>query len=71
MERRQQPRPGLREFRPGQPTAGQTCSKMDLAVTTSAFPYNATEAQGSCPQRYGEALELSQGRLEALLLSHR
>jgi len=44
---------------------------MDLAVTTSAFPYNATEAQGSCPQRYGEALELSQGRLEALLLSHR
>jgi len=26
MERRHQPRPGLREFRPGQPTAGQTCS---------------------------------------------
>jgi len=28
-------------------------------VTTLAFPHNATEAQGSCPQRSGEALELS------------
>ena len=27
--------------------------------------------QGSCPQRSGEALELSQGRLEALLPSHK
>ena len=26
MKRRHQPRPGLCEFRPGQPTAGQTCS---------------------------------------------
>ena len=41
------------------------------AVTTSAHPHNATKIQGSCPQRYGEALELSQGRLEALLPSHR
>jgi len=31
------------------------------AVTTSVFPYNATEAQASCPQRSGESLELSQG----------
>jgi len=30
------------------------------AFTTSAFPYNATEAQGSCPQRSSEVLELSQ-----------
>ena len=27
LERRHQPRPGLREFRPGQPTAGQTCPR--------------------------------------------
>ena len=27
MELRHQPRPGFREFRPGQPTAGQTCSR--------------------------------------------
>ena len=61
MKRRHQTRPGLREFRPGQPTAGQTCPRKVLAITTSALPYNATEAQGSCPQRSGEALELSQG----------
>jgi len=61
MERRHQPRPGLHEFRPGQPTAGQTCSRKVPEVTTSAFPHEATEAQGSCPQRSGEALELSQG----------
>jgi len=36
MERRHQPRPGLREFRPGQPTAGQTCSRKVPQVTTSA-----------------------------------
>ena len=71
MERRHQPRPGLREFRPGQPTAGQTCSRKVPEATTSAFPHNATEVQGSCPQRSGEALELSQGWLEALLPSHR
>jgi len=41
------------------------------SVTTSAHPHNATKIQGSCPQRSGEALELSQGRLEALLPSHR
>ena len=61
MERRQQPRPGLCEFRPGQPTAGQTCSRKVPEVTTSAFPHNATEARGSSPQPSGEALELSQG----------
>jgi len=71
MERRNQPRPGLRELRPGQPTAGQTCSWKVFEVTTSAFPHNATEAQGSCPQRSGEALELPQGWLETLLPSHR
>jgi len=38
------------------------------AVTTSALPHNATTIQGSCPQRSGEALELSQGRLEAFCL---
>ena len=71
MERRHQPVPGFREFRPGQPTAGRMCSRKVPEVTTSAFPHNATEAQGSCPQRSSEVLELSQGWLEALLPSHR
>jgi len=71
LERRHQPRPGLCEFRPGQPTAGHTCPRKVPAVTTSALPHNATKIQGSCPQRSAEALELSQGRLEALLPSHR
>ena len=35
MECRYQPGPGLREFRPGQTTAGQTCSRKDPAVTIS------------------------------------
>ena len=43
MERRHYPRPGLREFRPGQPTAVQTCSRKVPEVTISAFPHNATE----------------------------
>ena len=38
MERRHQFGPGLREFRPGQPTAGQTCPRKHPAVTTLAFP---------------------------------
>ena len=71
MEPCHQPRPGLREFRPGQPTARQTCSRKVPAGTTSALPDNATEAQGSCPQRSGQGLELLQGWLEALLPSHR
>ena len=71
LERRHQPRPGLREFRPGQPTAGQTCPRKVLPVTTSALPRNATKIQGSCPQRSGEALALPQDRLEVLLPSHR
>jgi len=71
LERRHQPRPGLREFHPGQPNAGQTCSRKIPKVTTSALSHNATKIQGSCPQRSSEALELSQGRLEALLPSHR
>jgi len=41
------------------------------AVTTSALPHNDTKTQGSCPQQSGEALELSQGWLEAVLPSHR
>ena len=45
---------------PGQPTAGQTCSRKVPEATTSAFPHNAIEIQGSCSQRSGEALELSQ-----------
>ena len=69
LERTTEPRSG--QFRPGQPTTGQTCSWKVPAVTTSALPHNATKIQGSCPQRSGEALELSQGRLEALLPSHR
>jgi len=59
LEGRLQTRPGLRE--PGKVPA----------VTTSALPHNATKIQGSCPQRSGEVLEFSQGRLEALLPSHR
>jgi len=53
--------PGLGEFRPGQLTAGQTCSRKVPAVTTTALPHNTTKTQGACPQRSGEALELSQG----------
>jgi len=63
--------PDLRDSRPGQPTAGQTCPWKVHAVTTSALPHNATKTQSSCPQRSGEALELSQDRLEVLLPSHR
>jgi len=37
MERRHHPRPGLREFRPGQPTDGQMCSRKVPEVTTWAF----------------------------------
>ena len=68
LECRHQYRPGLREVRPGQPTAGQTCSRNVPAVTTSVLPHNANKIQGSCPQRSGEALELSQDRLEVLCL---
>jgi len=50
LERRHQPGPGLREFRSGPPTAGQTCSRKVPAVTTSALPHKAIGAQGSCPQ---------------------
>jgi len=71
MERRHQPRPGLCEFQAGQPTAGHTCPRKVPAVTTLALPYNATEAPGSWPQQSGEAFELSQNWLEALLPSHR
>ena len=46
----------------------QTCSKRILAGTISAFSHKATKSQGSCPQRSGEALELSQGWLEARCL---
>ena len=52
-------------------TAGQTCPRKIPAVTTSALPHNTTKIQGSCPQQSGEALELSQGQVEALLPSHR
>ena len=45
MERWHQPRPSLREFRPGQLTAGQTCSRKVPDVTTTVIPHNATEAQ--------------------------
>ena len=71
LECRHQSRRGLRELRPGQPTARQMCSRKVPVVTTSVLPHNATKTQGSYPQRSGEALELSQGRLEALLSSHR
>jgi len=40
-------------------------------VTTSALPHNATKNKCSCPQRSGERLELSQGRLEAIFPPHR
>jgi len=44
---------------PGQPTAGQTCSRKVPAVTTPTLLHNTTETQTSCLQRYGDALELS------------
>jgi len=71
LERRHQPRPDLREFRPGQPTARQMCSWKVPVVTASALHCNATKIQGSCSQRSDEELELSQGRLEAFFPSHR
>jgi len=39
----------------GQPTAGQTCFRKVLAVTTPTLPHNANEAQTSCTQRSGKA----------------
>jgi len=70
-ETQHQPRLGLREFQPGHPTAGQTCPRKVPAVTTPALPHNAMKTQGSCPQRSGEALGLSQSWLEALLPSYK
>ena len=58
MERRHQPKPGFCELWPRQPTARQTCPRKVPTVTTLTLPCNATEAQGSCPQRSGETLEL-------------
>jgi len=49
MERRHQPRPALREFRPGQLTDGQTCPRKVPTVTTSAFPYNGTNVKVLAP----------------------
>jgi len=49
IECRHQPRPGLRVFRPWQPTARQTWSKIVPVVTTLALPQNATKTQGSLP----------------------
>ena len=71
MERRRQPGPGPHEFRPGPLTAGQTCSRKVPAVTKSALLHNATKPPGSCSQRSGETLEISQGRLTAFLPSCR
>jgi len=70
MERQHQPKPGLHEFQPGQPTAELTCSKK-VPTVTSALPHNVTKIQGSCPQRSSEALELLQNQVEMLLPSHR
>ena len=61
MERQHQPGFGLRECRPGQPIAEQTCSRNVPAVTTTALCHNAIETQRSCPQRSGEALESPPG----------
>jgi len=72
VEGRHQSRPGLHEFHPGQPTVDRRVSGKFLVaswgmgnvvivhtITTLALPHNATKIQGSCPQRSGEALELS------------
>ena len=63
-----QPRLGLHEFQPEQPTAGQTCPRKVPVVTMSALPHNGTKIQGSCPQQSGEALELSQGHWKCFCL---
>jgi len=55
----------------GQDSRLPDSSKKVPAVATSALLHNATKTQGSCPQRSGGALELSQGWLEALLSYHR
>jgi len=51
MEHRHQPRHGLRECQPWQPTAWQSFSKKVPAVTTLTLPCNATEPQDSCLHR--------------------
>ena len=51
MEHRHQPRHGLRECQPWQPTAWQSFSKKVPAVTTLILPCNATEPQDSCLHR--------------------
>jgi len=71
MKRLHQPGPGFREFWPGQPTAEKMCSRKVHAVTTLTLPHNTTRTQGFCPQLSGEALELLQDLMEALLPSHR
>jgi len=58
MERRHQPGPGFWECQPGQPTLGQKGSKKLPAVTTLTLSLNATEAQSSCQQQFGEGLKL-------------
>jgi len=68
MERRHQPGLNFCECWPGQPTAGQACSRKVHAITAPTLPHKATDAQSSCLQR--KALELSQSWLKALLPSH-
>ena len=72
MESPRQPVHGLRECRPGQPSAWKTCSRKVPVITTATFYHNTTDAQSSCQQqRSGEPLVLIQGWLEALLPSYR
>ena len=47
MEREEQPGTGLREFRPVQPTDGQTCSTKVPAATTPVPLDIVAETQGS------------------------
>ena len=49
MDCRHQARPGLGEFRPGQLTAGQTCSRKAPAITTLALTHNVTKTQKFLP----------------------
>jgi len=71
MELQHQPGPDLCECQSGQPTAWQAFFRKVAAVTTLNLSHNATKAQSSSMQRCGQALELSQVWLEALLPSHR
>ena len=60
METRHELGRGFCECWPGQPTAGQSCSRKVPTVTAPTLLHDAIDARSSCPQRSCKALDLSQ-----------